>query len=98
MTSIPLTVTMTTTIAEEMITCEIGFLIKNHFVRKKTDIVTEHVKSKKHWTRKKITVVTDFLFLSGMTLAGSWLVVGGAHIQALALFMVLELSRPRSVA
>ena len=32
-----------------------------------------------------------------MTLAGSWSVVGGAHIQAFTFFMVLELSRSRSV-
>ena len=31
----------------------------------------------------KTTVIADFLLLSGMTLAGSWSVVGGAHIQAL---------------
>ena len=30
----------------------------------------------------KITVVTEFLLLTGMTLAGSWSVVRGAHIQA----------------
>ena len=42
-------------------------------------------------------MVTEFLFLSGMTLAGSWSVVGGAHIQAFTFFMVLQLSRSQSV-
>ena len=41
--------------------------------------------------------VTAFLFLSGMTLAGSWSVDGGAHIYAFTFFMVLELSRSLSV-
>ena len=45
-------------------------------------------------------MVTDFLFLSGMTLARSWSVgrVPAVHISKhLTLFMVLELSRSRSV-
>ena len=45
---------------------------------------------------QNITEVTDFLFLLGMTLAGSWS-VSNSHIQAFTLFMVLELSRSRSV-
>ena len=46
----------------------------------------------------QITKITDFLLLSGMRPAGSWSVVSDAHIQASTLFMVLELSRSRSVA
>ena len=34
----------------------------------------------------KITKITDFIFLSGMTLAGSWWVVSNAHIQAFFFF------------
>ena len=41
---------------------------------------------KKTFGLQKKTVVTDFLFLSGMTLAGSWSVVGGAPIQAFTFF------------
>ena len=45
----------------------------------------------------KNTVDTSSLFLSGMTLEGSWSVVGGVHDQAFTFFMVLEPSRSRSV-
>ena len=38
----------------------------------------------------KNTVDTGSLFLSGMSLAGSWSVVSKAHIQAFTLFMVLR--------
>ena len=46
----------------------------------------------------KITNISDFPFLLGMTLAGSWSVVSNAHIQAFVFLLVLELSRSRSVA
>ena len=42
-------------------------------------------------------VVTDFLFLSGMTLAGSRSVVSNAHIPAFIFFTAFTLSRSRSV-
>ena len=52
--------------------------------------VTGLINSKNNRSTKN-AVVTDFLFLSGKTLAGSWSVVGGVHIQAFTFVKVLEL-------
>ena len=73
---------------------------KNNFVSKKSHekMLRDLLIQKKTLGPQKITKITDFLFLSGMIFAGSWSVVSKAHIQAFTFFMVLELSRSRSVA
>ena len=68
------------TIPPKMITCEIRKLIQKHFVSKKIQKIVTGVIIKNNTSAKK--VVTDFHFLSELTLAGSWSVVAGAHIQA----------------